>query len=218
MESTQLSMNSGKNLLFMKLREWAYIHTSHACFSSHLPPVLFFICRLLVESMGWGIHAAVVIRCSGMVYGRISSLPAFSQVRSDARRNIINKMIIPMVVCGLSYALRSGYMAADFASRIVKPDTTFEAGVGWWVGNCWLSTLIPSTMLLYSIRKRDIDPGDGDPMTTPLSPHSEAHDDPFQSFQRTFRDYEDEDEVAGSKNPLRLRGFEDQDEHATLLM
>ena len=160
--------------------------------------------------MGWGIHAAVVIRCSGMVYRRISSLPTFSQVRSDARRNIINKMIIPMVFCGLCYALRSGYMAADFASRIVKPDTTFEAGVGWWVGNCWLPTLIPSTMLLYSIRKRDRDE------TMLQSPHPEAHDDPFQSFQRTFRDYDDDDEAAGSKNPLGLRGFEDEDETALL--
>jgi hypothetical protein len=137
-----------------------------------------------------------------MVYGRISSLPTFSQVRSDARRNIINKMIIPMVFCGLSYALRSGYMAADFASRIVKPDTTFEAGVGWWVGNCWLPSLVPSAMLLYSIRKRDRDPDDGFPEAILQSPHPEAHEDPFQSFQRTFRDYDEEDEAAGSNATL----------------
>lgn len=166
--------------------------------------------------MGWGIHAAVVIICGVMVYGRISSLPTFSQVRSEARRNIINKMIIPMVFCALSYALRAGYMAADFASRIVNPDTTFEAGVGWWVGNCWLPTLIPSTMLLYSIRKRDRDRGDGVPETILHSPNSESHADPFQSLYQTFRDYDDEDEAAGSKNgTVQSRSLERRVEGAT---
>ncbi|KAL3807936.1 hypothetical protein ACHAXA_009302 [Cyclostephanos tholiformis] len=167
---------------------------------------------LLVESVGWGIHAVIVVTCAGVVYGRISSLPTFSQVRSEARRNIMNKMIIPMVFCALSYALRSGYMAADFASRILMPDTTFEAGVGWWVGNCWLPTLIPSTMLLYSIRKRDRDNDIGIPETILQSPQTEAHDDPFRSFQQNFRDYDEEDEVAETKNLPGLRSFEDEDQ------
>ena len=53
-------------------------------------------------------HAVIVVACASMVYGRISSLPTFSQVRSEARRNIMNKMIIPMAFCALSYALRLG--------------------------------------------------------------------------------------------------------------
>mmetsp|Transcript_24774 Transcript_24774/g.44513 ORF Transcript_24774/g.44513 Transcript_24774/m.44513 type:complete len:350 (+) Transcript_24774:79-1128(+) len=150
---------------------------------------------LLVESAGWGIHAVIVAICGTMVYKRISSLPTFSQVRSQAKRNIITKMIIPMIFCALGYALRSGWMAADFASRILSPDTTFEAGVGWWVGNCWVPTFIPSMMLLYSIRKRDREPGSIDGVRGALlqSPHAEAVGDPFQSFQQTFRDFEDED-------------------------
>ena len=86
-------------------------------------------------------------------------------------------------------------MAADFASRIVSPHTTFEAGVGWWVGNCWIPTFVPSIMLLYSIRKRDREPGTIDGVSEPLlpSPHAEALGDPFESFQQTLQDFEDED-------------------------
>jgi hypothetical protein len=153
-----------------------------------------------------------------MVYGRISSLPTFSQVRSEARRNIMNKMIIPMAFCALSYALRSGYMVADLASRILVPDADFEAGVGWWVGNCWLPTLIPSTMLLYSIRKRDRDNDTVVPETIFQSPQTEeVLDDPFRSFRQTFRDYDDEDEgeMAEDDKPPGLRGFEDEDQTAS---
>lgn len=159
---------------------------------------------LLVESGGWGTHAGIVAICGNMVYKRISSLPTFSQVRSHAKRNIITKMIIPMIFCSLSYFLRSGWMAADFASRLVSPETTFESGVGWWVGNCWVPTFIPSILLLYSIRKRDREPGsiDGVPETLLQSAHPERQVDPFQSFQQTFRDLEDEDTSLPGKKIL----------------
>lgn len=160
---------------------------------------------LLVESGGWGVHGGIVAICGNMVYRRISSLPTFSQVRSQARRNIITKMIIPMIFCSLSYLLRSGWLAADFASRIVSPETTFESGVGWWVGNCWVPRFVPGIMLLYSIRKRDREPGsvDGVPETLLRSPpHLEGPADPFQSFQQTFRDLEDEDAGLPGKKML----------------
>ncbi|KAL7498789.1 hypothetical protein ACHAWT_006685 [Skeletonema menzelii] len=141
---------------------------------------------LVVESSGWGIHAIVVSICGGMVYKRIASLPTFSQVRSRAKRNIITKMIIPIFFCALSYALRSAWMAADFASRILRPDSTFESGLGWWIGNCWIPTIVPSMMLLYSIRKRDREPGMIDGVSETLLQRINAeprdYDDPFESF------------------------------------
>ena len=95
-----------------------------------------------------------------------------------------------MIFCALSYALRSAWMAADFTCRIISPDTNFESGVGYWVGNCWLPTIIPSIMLLYSIRKRDriVEPSGSDGKTKTLikSSDAEAHANPFQSFQQTF--------------------------------
>ncbi len=128
-------------------------------------------------------------------YERISSLPTISQVRIEAQRRIITKMIVPMVFCALSYGLRSGFMAADFALRILHPGATFEAGVGWWVGNCWVPTFIPSMMLLYSFRNRDnttelIGAG-SDPLLKRND--EEGISDPFQSFHQTYRDLEDED-------------------------
>lgn len=151
---------------------------------------------LIVEAVAYLVHAICVAVCGRMVYKRISSLPTFSQVRSHAKRNIINKMIIPMIFCALSYLLRSGWMAADFANQINNPDTNFESGVGWWVGNCWLPAIIPSIMLLYSIRKRDrvAEPGSGDLKDNLIeSPSTEVHANPFQSFQQTFQDFEDEE-------------------------
>lgn len=149
---------------------------------------------LIVESVAWGIHAIIVSICGGMVYTRISSLPTFAQVRSRAKRNIITKMIIPIIFCALSYAIRSGWYAADFVSRLTAPGNTFETGVGWYVGNVWIPTLVPSMCLLYSIRKRDRDPGSIDGVSDVLLQPRTAEDvdDPFQSFNRTFRDLDDD--------------------------
>lgn len=170
---------------------------------------------LLVESVGWGIHGALVVICGCMVHTRISSLPTISQVRSEARRNIMHKMIIPMVFCALSYFLRSGFLAADFATHVIKSNNTdnFEAGVGWWIGNCWISTLIPSIMLLYSIRKRDRESfGDGAVYMILQSPNSVgSHEDPFRSFQRT-RDYDDEYESIDSVKPPEIDEHEETEE------
>lgn len=145
---------------------------------------------LLVGAVAYLILALIVAKCAAMVHKRISSLPTMSQVRQHAKRNIINKMMIPMIFCALSYALRSAWMAADFTCRIISPDTNFESGVGYWVGNCWLPTIIPSIMLLYSIRKRDriVEPSGSDGKTKTLikSSDAEAHANPFQSFQQTF--------------------------------
>lgn len=156
---------------------------------------------LIVESSGWGVHALVVSFLGRMVYKRIASLPTFSQVRSRAKRNIITKMIIPIIFCALSYALRSGWMAADFASRILRPDSTFESGLGWWIGNCWIPTIIPSMMLLYSIRKRDREPGMIDGVSETLlqrinDAEPQDYDDPFQSFHTLI--IEDENATIGS--------------------
>ena len=99
-------------------------------------------------------------------------------------------------------------MAADFASRIVSPETTFEAGVGWWVGNVWLPTFIPSIMLLYSIRKRDreepgyasvgigISPTMSSSSTSPLIQSDSYHaqlGNPFEAFHQNMREFEEED-------------------------
>lgn len=172
---------------------------------------------LLTESVGWGIHGALVVICGCMVHRRISSLPTISQVRSEARRNIMNKMIIPMVFCALSYFLRSGFLAADFATHVInKSNNTgnFEAGVGWWIGYCWIPTLIPSIMLLYSIRKRDREsPGDGAVYMILQSPNSVgSHEDPFRSFQRT-RDYDDGTyESIGSVKPSEIEEHAETEE------
>ncbi|KAL7550317.1 hypothetical protein ACHAWF_013556 [Thalassiosira exigua] len=157
---------------------------------------------LIVEASGWFIHAVIVSICGAMVRRRIKSLPTISQVRSQAKRNIINKMIIPMVFCALSYFLRSGWMAADFASRIVAPASTFEAGVGWWVGNCWVPTIVPSIMLLYSIRKRDRDPGSFDGVSSSPASAAPLLDDPFQSFQQTFQEFEEEESLSKPKDTM----------------
>mmetsp|Transcript_9539 Transcript_9539/g.18487 ORF Transcript_9539/g.18487 Transcript_9539/m.18487 type:complete len:341 (+) Transcript_9539:109-1131(+) len=150
----------------------------------------------IIEASAWGVHFTVVSICCFMVYKRISSLPTFSQVRGHAKRNIVNKMMIPMICTALSYALRCGWMTADFVSRIHNPSKPFETGLGWWLGNVWIPTLVPCVSLLYSIRKRDREPGSIDGVSDALlhPQHPYEHNDPILLFHRIFRDMDEDDE------------------------
>ena len=153
---------------------------------------------LLVECCSWGIHAIIVSICGGMTYRRISLLPNFSRVGPAAKRSILSKMIVPILLCALSYALRSGWYGADYASRIKDPTDTFETGVGWWLGNVWIPTLIPSLCLLYSFRKRDREPGSIDGVSESLLKGDQLggiSNDPFRNFNRVFRDLDDESAI-----------------------
>merc|ERR1719148_445016 len=97
-------------------------------------------------------------------------------------------MIVPMVLCGLSYYLRSGWTAADIAGR--------SGGLSWWIGGCWLPTFVPSVMLLYSVRKRDRDTGivAADETHNAALLHSDGEEgrslrsgsDPFASFRQNL--------------------------------
>ncbi|KAL3797660.1 hypothetical protein HJC23_013492 [Cyclotella cryptica] len=152
---------------------------------------------LLIESSSWGIHAIIVSICGGMVYRRISSLPNFARVGSSAKRSILSKMIIPIILCSLSYALRSGWYVADYASRLTDPSDNFETGVGWWIGNVWIPTLVPSMCLLYSVRKRDREPGSIDGVRDSLlrGDALREENDPFRNFNMVFRDLDDDSVV-----------------------
>lgn len=153
---------------------------------------------LLVECCSWGIHAIIVSICGGMTYRRIALLPNFSQVGISAKRSILLKMIAPEILCALSYALRSGWYGADYASRLQDPSNTFETGAGWWIGNVWIPTVIPSLCLLYSFRKRDREPGSIDGVSESLLKRdalSGTTNDPFRNFNRVFRDLDDESAI-----------------------
>lgn len=155
---------------------------------------------LLVDAVAYSAHAVIVAKCGRMVHRRIASLPTFAQVGSHARRNIVRKMIVPMLLCSLSYALRAGWTAAALVGETRRPDTHFESGVGWWVGCCWLPASVPAVMLLYSIRKRDraAVPLSAEDAAAPLvqGPETEVLANPFRSFQRTFQEFEEEENAS----------------------
>jgi hypothetical protein len=162
---------------------------------------------LLISCISWGLHGIIVSICGGMVYRRIVSLPNFSAVGSRAKWSILCKMLFPIVCCAVSYAIRSGWYGVDYyylsSSSRTQDDsttnTTFERGAGWWIGNVWIPTLLPSLCLLYSVRKRDREPGSIDGVSESLLKGdylmSGKNNDPFRNFNRVFRDLDDESAI-----------------------
>lgn len=154
---------------------------------------------ILTYAVCWGIHSLIVCIDGGMVFRRIASLPNFASVGFKAKQGILSKMLFPVVCCGVSYGLRSGWYAVDYVrlrqENEQDNDTSisFEGSIGWWIGNVWLPTFVPSLCLLYSVRKRDREPGSIDGVSVSLlkADTLSGENDPFRNFNIVFRDLDD---------------------------
>ena len=137
-----------------------------------------------VEAICWLLHCVAASACCFLTAKKIMSLSTFPQFGASARIKILLKALLPMLLCSVCYGLRSGCMLTyELESRT---PTYSRDSLFWWIGFSWLPTLIPSLMLLYSTRKRDVHLGDHHDtsivplLLSPPVPPAEA----FINFQR----------------------------------
>jgi hypothetical protein len=135
--------------------------------------------HVFVEAGCWLLHCVAAIACCLLTTRKIVSLSVFPQSDCTTRTKILVKALLPMLLCATSYGVRSMWLYSFEVDS--RTPTYSRESLEWWVGFMWVPTLIPSLMLLYSTRKRDIE---SDSATTPLlsppGPPAEA----FISFQR----------------------------------
>lgn len=158
---------------------------------------------LLTEATAWAIHSLLVLVCVMMMFKRIRGLPTFLHVRRRTRQEVIAAMLIPNIVCGACYLLRSLWMVAGYIHvRSHRRSGDFEAGVGWWVGNVWVPMFLTSVILLWSTRKRDRGANfiDGVSDAT-LLPNPVPAEEVFKSFRHSI--FPDEDASIISDNFLQ---------------
>lgn len=128
--------------------------------SSNKEALWLFRGHMLVESIAWGIQAVLAATCAWWTALRISRLSTLPQSDRWTTIQIVSKPLVPMVLCAICYSIRSIWL---FCSFVTLPHTASHLAnhrnsVAWWIGFCWMPTLLPSTMLLYSARKRDPTP------------------------------------------------------------
>lgn len=173
-----------------------------------------------VEASCWLLHFAAAVACCVFTTKRIMSLSTLPQFRPRARIKILVKALLPMLSCSTCYAIRSGWLYS-YELQFRTPTYSRES-LFWWIGFTWIPTLVPSLMLLYSTRKRDIAAdyhgSDNTPLLllSPPGPPAEA----FISFQRLNPD--------SLWSPFRIRSLmadfthqtleEDSEEQSTLMM
>lgn len=151
--------------------------------------------HILLESLAWGIHAIMAAICTWLTALRISRLCSTLPQSDDwTTFKVVSKPLVPMVLCAICYAIRAIWL---FCLFVTIPKTAnlpnHRYGVAWWIGFCWIPTLVPSTMLLYSARKRDPTPDqqqDDAHLAHPLLPTPVPPMEAFIAF-RKFRENHD---------------------------
>lgn len=137
-----------------------------------------------VEASCWLLHCVAALACCVFTTKRIVSLSTFPQFSAGTRIKVLAKALLPMMLCSICYGLRSGCL---FTYELESRTPTYSReSLLWWIGFSWVPTLIPSLMLLYSTRKRDVglvdhhDSSIAPLLLSPPGPPAEA----FVSFQR----------------------------------
>jgi hypothetical protein len=144
-----------------------------------------------IESIAWGIQAITAVVCTWLTAQRISRLCMLPHSDDWTRFKVVSKPLVPMVLCAICYTVRAVWLFCLFVTMPMTSNLADRYGLAYWIAFCWIPTLVPSTMLLYSARKRDPTPDHQDDrlrhalLPTPVPP-AEA----FISF-RKFRENHD---------------------------
>jgi hypothetical protein len=120
----------------------------------------------LVETLCWIVHAATAMACVLWTAQKIQSLSHFSQLPPSSRWRLLAKTLLPMLVCALCYAIRATTLLWEEWKIILGTSnaiitTRSRKSLVWWIGFTWIPTLLPSIVLLYSTRKRDLPSSNG---------------------------------------------------------
>lgn len=156
---------------------------------------LIFRLQILMESICWAVGTAFVVVCVRVNNERIQmNFATFPPDTGVERFSLQSQALVPMVMCGVCYALRSLFLLCRLVgeSPIFVATTRFHPV--WWVAFVWAPTLLVVLMALYSARRRDrhvlsdpnSDPTDPDnymPLLPSVPPPAEA----FRNF-RLFAD------------------------------
>jgi hypothetical protein len=147
--------------------------------------------HILLESLAWGIEAGIAATCTWLTALRISRLSTLPQSDDWTRFKVVSKPLVPMVVCAVCYTIRAIWLFCLFVTMPNTSNLAHRYSVAWWIGFCWIPTLVPSAMLLYSARKRDPTPDQQDDrLAHPLLPTPVPPMEAFISF-RKFRENHD---------------------------
>ena len=141
--------------------------------------------HILLEGLSWGIHAMIVAVCAILTAKRILRLSTLPQSDTWTRTAVLVKPLVPMALCCICYMVRAVWLVRLFVTMPKTSNLADRYGVAYWVGFIWIPTMVPSTMLLYSARKLDPAPDQGnDPLARPLLPTPVPPAEAFISFRR----------------------------------
>lgn len=147
--------------------------------------------HILLESVAWGVQSIAATVCTWLTAKRISRLSMLPQSNSWTRFKVVSKPLVPMVLCAICYTIRAVWLFCLFVTMPKTSSLADRYGMAWWIGFCWIPTFVPSTMLLYSARKRDPTPDQrDDQLAHPLLPTPVPPAEAFISF-RKFRENHD---------------------------
>jgi len=147
---------------------------------------LFFRLQIFMEALCWTVAAGFVVMCVKITSERIQiSFATFPPNDALERTALTCQALVPMVVCSLTYAIRSVFLLFRLTGQTPFFTATTRFHPVWWVVFVWAPTFLVVICALYSARRRDRSVLDTDAqhvplLGTPTPPPAEA----FQNFRR----------------------------------
>ncbi|GMI16571.1 hypothetical protein TrLO_g9767 [Triparma laevis f. longispina] len=111
--------------------------------------------RLLIcEPIALTLNASCVIIYGIKMVRRLLSLRTWSSLPSPTKLRILSQALGVMFTCAGCYLLRGGLCLAQY-HELIGGGEMIETDLIWWMGAIWVPTVVPSLLLLFSMRNLD---------------------------------------------------------------
>ncbi|GMH93389.1 hypothetical protein TrST_g7450 [Triparma strigata] len=109
---------------------------------------------LLCEPLALSLNAFCVIIYGIKMVRRLLSLRTWSSLSPTTKARILSQALGVMFTCAGCYLLRGGLCLAQYSS-LVNGASMIETDLMWWLFAIWVPTVVPSLLLLFSMRNVD---------------------------------------------------------------
>ena len=109
---------------------------------------------LIAEPCALSFNALCVIVYGAKMVYKLVSLRNWPTLPRQVQLRILTQTFFTMFSCAFCYLLRSLMLVLEY-SRIERSDSLMDTNAAWWFGAIWIPTIVPSCLLLFTMRNLD---------------------------------------------------------------
>lgn len=109
-----------------------------------------YLYLLIIEPILLAINGGCMVYLGVRISQRLVAHPSWNQLPANKQRIILSRLWLTMIVCCGCFCMRAFLLLWDY----FQGAENFSMDI-WWIFSTWIPTVMPATVLLYTMRRTD---------------------------------------------------------------